>query len=148
MRIAILRHGDASSPTHGDAWRYLTPSGRAQLRSIGEQLREHGEAFDLILSSPLIRAVQSAELLAQGVGYEGEILIHPPLVPGGTSAKALAPLDRLPEEARVALVSHEPTVRVLAGQMLGEPAGHFMTAELRILEWDGARAQLVRKLFP
>jgi phosphohistidine phosphatase len=74
MEIFLLRHGLAvERGTPGfkdDALRPLTPKGRRQLRKIAAAMKKWICACDLILSSPLVRAKQTAEIVAAGIEIE------------------------------------------------------------------------------
>jgi phosphohistidine phosphatase len=65
MRLVIVRHAEAA-PGSPDELRPLTPAGRAQARRLGERLRAEGVRPDAILSSPLLRARETAAGLALG----------------------------------------------------------------------------------
>ncbi len=153
MRIWIVRHGAAIDPyTAGsDQARWLTDEGRASVRAVGALLADEGARPTQIFVSPLVRAVQTAELIAGALGWrDGAIGVNPALSPErGTTAQALAPLDALNEDAQVFLVSHEPRVRILCGHLLGEPRGPgFMTAGVTAIDWDGARGRLAYRVDP
>jgi phosphohistidine phosphatase len=76
MQVYLLRHGIAEEPAPGesDADRELTPEGRTKLRDNLRIAAEAGAEPTLILSSPLVRALQSAELAGQVLRYKQEIL--------------------------------------------------------------------------
>ena len=75
-----------------------------------------GLRFDHVLSSPLVRAVETAEILAAAVGCERGVETAPALAQGTTAAQA-ALLDPMAPTATVALVGHEPTIRVLTAPL-------------------------------
>lgn len=114
MDLVVARHGhavpgDFSTP---DDRRWLTARGRAAASALGAFVRSRGFAPDVVLTSPLVRAVQTAELIAAALGYDDAIETLPCLVPGG-------PLQQIVDEAaargaRPLVVSHEPTVSALA----------------------------------
>jgi phosphohistidine phosphatase len=83
MEIYLLRHGIAENhaPTGKDADRRLTDEGREKLHRVLERARKAGVSPSLILSSPLKRALETAEIAAQELGYEAEILRSPALTP-------------------------------------------------------------------
>lgn len=84
MKIYILRHGiaDDQQPGQSDSDRSLTPEGRKKLRSVLRASRAAGVAPSLILTSPLRRAVQTAELAAEILEYKGDLLRTNALEPG------------------------------------------------------------------
>jgi phosphohistidine phosphatase len=65
MRILIVRHAEAA-PGEPDELRQLTPEGREHARALGERLRREGVAPDAVVTSPLLRARETAAALALG----------------------------------------------------------------------------------
>lgn len=147
VRIYLVRHGDAvpEEDAGSDRDRWLSPRGREAARVLGRLLREQAVAPDAILSSPLPRAVQTAELLAAGLDFLGTVTalrcLEPaaqPRVAGGAIRSA---------GASVIVVSHEPAISAVGALLLGVPAfPQFRTAQCCAIE-DGrptftARADL------
>jgi len=64
MRVTLIRHAEAGDDAPRDEARALTLQGRGDSRRLGRALCRHGVGFDLMVSSPLVRAVQTAETLA------------------------------------------------------------------------------------
>lgn len=139
MRVVLVRHGEAVD-THAvssDAVRYLTARGRRAVRQVGAALVEHGVSLTRIYTSPLVRAVQTAEILAGAVGLEGPVEVWAPLA-GGTTAHALAALDHALEDDVVALVGHEPSIRTMAAHLTGFARfPGFRTGGACIVDWRG-----------
>ena len=71
--IWLLRHGDAEDVASDDASRRLTAKGERQARAAGEALAALGIEFDACLSSPKVRAKQTAELTCESLGVEVEL---------------------------------------------------------------------------
>ncbi len=116
-----MRHSTAVDPYEAptDESRWLTAAGRARMRVTAPLLGSRLQ-FTHLFTSPLVRAVQTADLLAEGTGFAGPIQAHAGLAAEyGTTAQALSVLDRLPDNAVVGLVTHAPKVRVLAGHLAG-----------------------------
>jgi phosphohistidine phosphatase len=150
MRVLIVRHGEAVDPyeVDNDAMRWLTPHGRTTMRNVGALLHEHGVRLDHVFTSPLVRAVQTAELLAQATGFAAAPRVHAPLA-GGSTAQALSVLERLADEATTAaLVGHEPQVRALASHLLAEPVPAFRTGGTCVIEWNGRAGRLEMAVDP
>ena len=80
MRLLIVRHAEAA-PGHPDELRTLTPAGRAQARALGRRLREEAFLPDAVVTSPLLRARETA--VALGLG---EPQIDERLAPGAAPA--------------------------------------------------------------
>jgi phosphohistidine phosphatase len=135
VRIYLVRHGDAvpEEDAGSDRDRWLSPSGREAARVLGRLLRDQGVAPDAILSSPLPRAVQTAELLAASLDYFGTVrslrCLEPsaqPRVAGGAILSA---------GAAVLVVSHEPAISTLGAYLLGITAfPQFRTAQCCAIE--------------
>jgi phosphohistidine phosphatase len=119
VRVTLIRHGEAGDDAPRDELRSLTMRGRATVARVGRALRRRGGDFSLIASSPLVRALQTAEIIATGVGYGGRVIVNEVLVPEGRVSRALAWLGTLESEDSVALVAHEPILSSLAGALLG-----------------------------
>ena len=135
MSLLIARHGQAIGATFGmtDAGRWLTAVGRKSVVAVGAELKSSGLAVGAVVTSPLVRAVQTAELLAAALGFEGEIVADEALVPEASPAEIMSRLGDYP--GPVLLVSHEPLVSAL-WRYLGGEGGGFRTGEIRRLEGD------------
>jgi phosphohistidine phosphatase len=123
MRVLIVRHGEAVDPYQADSdgQRWLTDAGRRRVRSVAELLATERVHFDHLFVSPLVRAVQTAEILASPTGFEGPLVVWPALA-GGTTAQALSSLEEVADdEATVALVGHEPLARAISAHLTGIP---------------------------
>jgi phosphohistidine phosphatase len=135
VKIYLVRHGDAVAPhaALSDGHRYLSALGRQTCRAVGRFLREHGVTFDVILTSPLTRAVQTAELVGEAVDHLGVIESHPGLLPGAQPAVVAG--DILSRDGSVAVFSHEPTVSSLAAFLVGQPSfAPFLPAQVCYFE--------------
>ena len=79
MNLYLLRHGIAVEPgTPGcekDSERPLTPKGKRQLRQIAAAMKKMDLRFDLILSSPFLRARQTAEIIAESLTLKKQLAI-------------------------------------------------------------------------
>lgn len=118
-----MRHSTAVDPYEAptDETRWLTSEGRARMRALTPMLRDALGPLTHMFTSSLVRAVQTADLLGEGLGFEEAITVHRALAPEfGTTAQALSVLEGLDPRATVALVTHAPKVRVLAGHLSGE----------------------------
>lgn len=134
--IYLLRHGRAVADADGsDDCRWLSAAGRAEARAVGAALRDRGIQVETIVSSPLVRAVQTAELAAAELGYAGELVIRPQLRHEASASSAALELSTF--GPGVLAVSHEPLVSALCAQLTGV-RGPFRTAELRAIDDTGA----------
>lgn len=151
MRIYLVRHGDAvpEEEAGSDRDRWLSPRGREAARVLGRLLREQGVAPDAILSSPLPRAVQTAELLAASLDYLGIVTSLRCLEPAAQPRVATSAIVSAGDA--VLVVTHEPAISAIGAFMLGIPAfPQFRTAQCCAIQ-DGkptftARADLAQIL--
>ncbi len=136
MNLYILRHGIAVEPgTPGfasDADRPLTPKGKRKLREIGRAMAAMDLSFDGILSSPYLRARQTAEIIAKVLDCQQRLELTDNLVPSGDPAKLIAHLNHPGSLARgararsgkahkfqdVLLVGHEPYLSMLVSLLI------------------------------
>lgn len=152
MRVVLVRHAEAvdGHQVGSDAVRYLTDAGRRAARQVGRTLGEHGVAPTRIYTSPLVRAVQTAEILAGAAELDGPVAVWSPLA-GGTTAQALSILDEpsLGDDETVMLVGHEPSIRTMAGHLtgLGRFPG-FRTAGACVIAYDSGRGSFQWVLDP
>jgi phosphohistidine phosphatase len=113
VNLYLLRHGIAVEPgTAGyehDSNRPLIPKGERRLRSAAAAMEKLELSFDLILSSPFIRAKQTAEIIAGELKLKKRVEFFDGLVPGGNPRALIHALNGLkPEPENVLLVGHEP----------------------------------------
>lgn len=127
MNLFILRHGIAVEPgTPGfenDSERPLIPKGRRQLRQSCLALRKMKLKPDLILSSPLIRARETAEIVAAELKCQKWLCFSENLRPRGNLGKLVAELNALKAAPQsVLLVGHEPDLsRLISLLIAGRP---------------------------
>lgn len=135
MRIYLVRHGDAVPEEHAgsDRDRWLSPRGREAVRVLGRLLRETAITPDMILSSPLPRAVQTAEVLAQSLDYVGTVVSLRCLEPAAQPQVAAQAIRSA--GAAVIVISHEPAISAIGAFVLGLPAfPQFRTAQCCAIE--------------
>jgi phosphohistidine phosphatase len=130
MNLYLLRHGLAVElGTHGlakDADRPLTPEGKQKLRRTAEAMQKLELRFELVLSSPYVRARETAEIVAGAFKLRDEIEFSDALVPGGSTRELIHWLNhRDPENAL--LVGHEPYLSSLISLLVAGDAGLAVT---------------------
>jgi phosphohistidine phosphatase len=118
MNLYLLRHGIAVDPSvpdfAKDAERPLTPKGKRRLRQIAEAMGALKIAFDVILSSPYVRAKQTAEIVAKTLKRREQLKFSDELTPGGNPKLLLQQLNELrPRPKSILLVGHEPYLNKL-----------------------------------
>ena len=122
MQVFLIRHAAAvdETLTLRDPHRHLTAHGRAQARALGDRLRWHDCTPAYVWTSPLVRAVQTAELVVAGIGAQVAIEVVPDLAPDGNARELIVTLNRLPGDAHVLLVGHEPALSGIGIVIVGD----------------------------
>jgi phosphohistidine phosphatase len=120
MRVTLIRHGDAGDAAPRDEERALSNQGRADVRRVGRALKRDGVHFGVVVVSPLVRAVQTAEIVAAAMGFRGRITVSDRLIPDAFPASVISLLAALGAEGEksVALVAHEPILSRVAAMLL------------------------------
>lgn len=146
MILYFVRHGSAgkSKPNSSqDDKRPLDKDGTRQCVELGRLLAQLDTNVDTIISSPLKRAAQTASLVGNEIGYEGEIVYAPAL---GKSAAFTAFRKLLDEHAKsdaLMLVGHNPTLSSFASLLLtggkSERAIDFKKGGAARIEYDGRK---------
>ena len=126
MRLVLVRHAEAA-PGDPDELRTLTPEGRDQARTLGERLRAGGVQPDAVLSSPLVRARQTAEALGFG---EPEALDA--LAPGATADDVRTATAGRGET--VVVVGHQPDCSRITAALRGGAEPDFPPAGAQIID--------------
>ena len=138
MIVYLLRHGKAGSPraTDDDA-RELTETGIAALRAAGPLWRRLNLRPDLVVSSPLARAFQTAELFCEGIGLKRDPIRDDRLRPGADwSDMARAIADRA-DARRIMFVGHEPDLSNAAALLSGASSVRMRKGAVICLEFPG-----------
>jgi phosphohistidine phosphatase len=152
MDVFLIRHTKAADGAlYGDdGERPLTPDGRRAALDVGAALARHGVKLDAVVSSPLVRAVETAELVAVQIGFDGALDVKAALVPEGRPEPMIDLLRHHRDGARVALVGHLPSMGHLLAALLGRGGGLSMSkGAVARLSWKaGAPAKLVWVVTP
>jgi len=124
MEIYLLRHGIAENGRPGgrDSDRALTAEGAEKLRRVLKRARQAGVQPSLILASPYLRAVETAEIAAEALEYRGEIVKTQALVPNASPQDAWDEICSRRTEPAILLASHEPLMSSMAAFLLSSPA--------------------------
>jgi phosphohistidine phosphatase len=110
MKLYFLRHASASNVAPSDAERRLTKEGKEEARVAGAALAELGVKPALVLSSPLLRARQTAEIAAREFGFAGEIEMIDELRNDTPIAGLLRALQPHADAKEILLVGHMPSL--------------------------------------
>ena len=123
MEIYLLRHGIAEDPKPGagDASRPLTAEGKKKLRDVLRVARDAGLAPERILTSPLRRAVETAQIAVEELGHKGKLLQTRALEPGAQPETAWNEIRDHRDAVSLLLVGHEPLFGYLGAYLLGVP---------------------------
>lgn len=138
VRLFLLRHGVAEerSSRWSELERPLTAEGMEKMREEARGLAFLSPGIELILSSPLRRAMQTAEAVAQALRLE--VVPFDPLEAGANPASLLRALAPHAGKSGILLAGHEPDLGELAGHLLGaEGAVEFKKGALCCIEVDG-----------
>ena len=125
MKLYLVRHAEAieRSATTPDASRYLTTKGRLSFRRIARRARKAGAVPDVIFTSPLLRSVQTAEILAERLKHKGEVVVAREISPGFDLRALRALLAGAGNPAEAAFVGHEPDLGGIAAALMAVPGG-------------------------
>lgn len=140
MRVYLIRHADAipDSDEINDDTRWLSTAGRHVASRVGASLASAGVTFDAVLTSPLVRAVQTAELIAAATAYAGEIVAADALRPSALGRAFLEELDAV--GTSIALIGHEPSISALGSLLCARQAfPAFRKGEVMLVD-DGKLA--------
>ncbi|HEX9743064.1 MAG TPA: histidine phosphatase family protein [Nitrospiraceae bacterium] len=121
MECILFRHGIAVERADWDgeeALRPLTTEGKKKTRKSLAGLRRLGAGPTHLFSSPLARALQTAQLARKAFGMRDEIAVKNELLPDAPPAELLVVLASLPDNARVICVGHEPHLGAAASVMV------------------------------
>jgi phosphohistidine phosphatase len=122
LELYLIRHGVAAERGEeypDDSKRPLTSSGMAKLRREAKALNSLEVSFDLMITSPLVRTRQTAEIIGETLQNKPAVVTSDSLAPAGTPAAVVQELARHAKRARIALVGHEPNLGELAGRLIG-----------------------------
>jgi phosphohistidine phosphatase len=119
--LYVIRHAVAEE--RGEAWpddtkRPLSSNGIARFRKVAAGLAEICD-LEVVLSSPLVRARQTAEIVAAAFDPRPPIVTAPSLAPGGTYQAVLDEVQKQSRRSHIALVGHEPDIGHLAAHLCG-----------------------------
>ena len=130
MKLIIIRHGRAGTPAQfaqsgmGDDLRPLTVEGRKRMRHNAQGLAGMISHIDALGASPLVRAVETAQIIAKSYGKLTPVEV-PDLAPGGDRAQVVAWIGQHPMTATLAVVGHEPSLSELAAFLVSGDSKPF-----------------------
>ncbi len=132
MDVIFIRHAEAGERDPNswpdDGQRPVTADGRRKQTAAAQAMQRLGMEFDFLVTSPLVRARQTAEIIAEVFGWKEPPLSDDILGHGCTPAAVVKLLAKFPPTASVALVGHEPAFSKVASALVG----HSGDAQLRL----------------
>jgi phosphohistidine phosphatase len=121
MKLYLIRHSNAvelgEDEYDDDSQRPLTEKGCEKMTRIASALQAIGVEPDLIVSSPYVRARQTAEILAQGLKYKQEIELNEALISVGAVDALIGEINEKYSVQELVLVGHEPNLSALLGTL-------------------------------
>lgn len=139
MILYFLRHAAAEDRSVGteDRDRRLSSDGEAQLRAAAPVWRRLNLRPDVVLTSPLPRAVRTAELLVEGLGLPDAPIADERLAPGASWSDFARALAGHPAERRILFVGHEPDLSVAIELLTGASSVRMRKAAVACVEFYG-----------
>ena len=121
MELFILRHGEAGqrlSSNPSDRQRSLTATGKEEVTEVTKALKKIGTKFDLIASSPLKRAYETAAIVAKVFKMSNKLQTWSELAPEGIRTELYRKICRLRQENSILLVGHEPQLSQIVNDII------------------------------
>ena len=123
MELYLLRHAEAvargTPGCESDSERPLTPLGKKRMRRVAKGMKRLGLVFDRVLTSPYLRARQTAQIAIKVLKAEGRLQVTADLAVDGDREKLIRALKRrYPKQGRILLVGHEPYLSQLFSRLL------------------------------
>ncbi len=149
MKLLIVRHAiavPAGTSRMADGDRPLTVKGRKRFKKVARGLADIVPTPDLLLTSPLLRARETAEIAGKAWGVKPS---PEPLLAGGSPEALLAAIAEHSKRALVALVGHEPDVSLLLAHVTGGVSERFPFRKggAALVELDDAKASSGRLIW-
>ncbi|MBK6941790.1 MAG: phosphohistidine phosphatase SixA [Planctomycetes bacterium] len=140
--LYLVRHGVAADPTPGvpDAERPLTAEGIEKTAMVARGLATLDAFEGVVLSSPYVRALQTAEMLADAWQEDAEVMICDALTPDGSARELIAFLDHATSAPTVLAVGHMPSLAEITSDLIGASRSariEFKKASVAMIEFDG-----------
>jgi len=147
VKLYIARHGEASFNAKTDRERPLTPNGIKVTKSLMGGCFQQLKEINLIWSSDLLRARETAAIYSQGLGIKVEE--NPKLSPDGEPKKILQALSGLKSDDSILIVSHQPVVGELVSLLCEGDTYHahpYCTSEIVVIECEMLAPGLGQKI--
>jgi len=145
MKLFLIRHAEAidyeTESVRSDDLRYITPKGRKTSSTVFKSLKDYFLDLDKVFTSPLVRSVQTAEVLACTLKYKHDVEIANELLLNGTVSKLQQLLKRNTVFTSIALVGHEPLMSLLVEGLSDkkELNFHFRKSGVCFIDYDAEK---------
>ncbi len=127
MKLFLIRHTAAieheTKTVTSDDLRFISRAGRMVARNVFGSLKKRMSGIEQIFTSPLIRAVQTAEILATMIEFNGDIDLVNELRNESSISSIISLLEKHSEYNEVALIGHEPKMSILLSTLCGSTSG-------------------------
>ena len=144
MELYLLRHGEAGRrvPVAAkDTERALTAAGRQEIEEVAKAMAKLGYKFDVVASSPLKRAKETASIVSQAIGRKNQVEEWTELSPEGSRIALYRKLSKVRAGSKVLCVGHEPYLTIAMGEIAGR--GGDASPGFRISFKKGGLAKLL-----
>ncbi len=142
MLLALIRHGTAedAGPRTGyhDEPRRLTDAGITRMREAARGIAQLGIHPDAIISSPLVRCAQTAEIVAAPFGVA--VRLHEVMRPGARAAALVDVLADYPDAGCVVVCGHQPDLSLITAELTGGSLVDFRRGTLCVINLEQLRA--------
>lgn len=121
QELFIIRHGFAGQSLEDramDEERPLKKKGKEQIKGVAKGLKELNLCFDVVITSPLLRAKETAEIINSYCGDSKKVIENDLLRPGGSFSNLIKFLNKHKKYKKVAIVGHEPFLSSFASYCL------------------------------
>jgi phosphohistidine phosphatase len=141
MLLALIRHGTAedAGPRTGyhDEPRRLTDLGITHMREAARGIARIGIQPDAIISSPLVRCAQTAEIV--GAAFGTGVRLHDVLRPGARTAALLEVLADYPDAGCIVVCGHQPDLSLITAELSGGSLVEFRRGTLCVINLERLR---------
>ncbi|OVE75713.1 phosphohistidine phosphatase SixA [bacterium E08(2017)] len=137
MQIYLMRHGTAQTPFSGGEQK-LTAAGKVGVQQTADYIKNENITFDIIVSSPKLRARQTAGIVADTIDYpKADIVLDESLTPNAATSDTMRFLSRFKDKRSILAVGHLPSMPRLAAAMISVSFTHpFPNANLYRIDAD------------
>lgn len=137
-RLYLIRHAKSSwkDPNLSDFDRPLNKRGKRDAPFMGARLRKYDIEPDLIITSPAKRALKTARLLAEEIGYPKKNILEDKRIYGADEKELLDIIRRLDNKNKVFLIGHNPALTTLAEILSGLPVENIPTCGIFCVEFQ------------